>query len=51
MLVIAELEEDAQISVKETDQLEGIWFTVDELKQPEVFETLETWSQFVVEIL
>ncbi|WP_299831771.1 hypothetical protein [uncultured Metabacillus sp.] len=51
MLVIAELEEGAKVSVKETDQLEGLWFSVDELKQPEVFESLETWSQFVVGIL
>ncbi|MBD1379064.1 hypothetical protein [Metabacillus arenae] len=51
MLVIAELEEGLTVSVKETDQLEGIWFTVDELKQSEVFDSLEAWSQFVVDIL
>jgi len=51
MLVVAELDEGETVSVKETDQLEGVWFTVDKLKQPEVFESLETWSQFVVDIL
>lgn len=51
MLVIAELEEEEEVTVKETEQLEGLWFSIDELKQPEVFDTLETWSQFVVDIL
>lgn len=51
MLVVAELPEDENVSVRETDQLEGLWFTIDELKIPDVYKTLETWSQFVVDTL
>jgi predicted NUDIX family phosphoesterase len=51
MLVIGHLEEVSEVSVRETDQLEGEWISIDELKKLEVYETLETWSQFVVDIL
>lgn len=51
MLVIGELPEDEEVSVQETDQLLGEWVKITDLKKPEVYETLETWSQFVVDIL
>lgn len=51
LLVIAELARDAEVSVRETDQLKGAWFNIEDLKQQEVYERLESWSQFVVDIL
>ncbi|PLR72166.1 hypothetical protein [Bacillus sp. UMB0728] len=51
MLVIGELPEDEEVSVRETDQLLGKWMTVEDLKKPEVYESLESWSKFVVDIL
>jgi predicted NUDIX family phosphoesterase len=51
MLVIGELPEDEEVSVRETDQLLGEWIDVEDLNKPEIFDNLETWSQFVVEVL
>jgi predicted NUDIX family phosphoesterase len=51
MLVIGELPEDEEVSVRETDQLLGEWINVEDLNKPEVFDNLETWSQFVVGVL
>ncbi|KON87479.1 hypothetical protein AF332_12005 [Sporosarcina globispora] len=51
LLVIGELDSNAEVTVKETDQLLGEWIKITDLKKPEVYETLETWSQFVADIL
>lgn len=51
MLVIGELPEDEEVEVKETDQLLGEWINVEDLKQPDTYESLESWSQFVADIL
>ncbi len=51
ILSVLNLEEDAEVSVKETNQLAGRWMTLDELSTPEAYDRLETWSQFVVDIL
>jgi predicted NUDIX family phosphoesterase len=51
MLVVGEVTEDEEISVKETDQLLGEWINIDELRNPEIFDRLETWSQFAVDVL
>lgn len=51
MLVIGELTEDTEVSVRETDQLEGLWLNVEDLKSPEIYDNLESWSQFVADIL
>lgn len=51
MLVVGELPESEEVTVKETDQLLGEWIKITDLKKPEVYDTLETWSQFVVDIL
>lgn len=42
------LPSDATVEVRETEQLKGTWMTVDQLKQPEVFDRLESWSQIAV---
>lgn len=43
--------DDIKVVVRETDQLDGGWMTLDELRSPEVFERLESWSQIVVNAL
>jgi predicted NUDIX family phosphoesterase len=51
MLVIGDLPEGQEVSVRETDQLLGEWINIEDLRKPEVYDNLETWSQFVVDIL
>jgi predicted NUDIX family phosphoesterase len=51
LLVIAELKGDTQVTVRETDQLRGFWLNVEQLKESSVYEKLESWSQFVADIL
>jgi predicted NUDIX family phosphoesterase len=51
MLVIGELPEDEEVSVRETDQLLGEWINIEDLSKSEIFDNLETWSQFVVGVL
>jgi predicted NUDIX family phosphoesterase len=51
MLVIGELPLDEEVSVQETDQLLGEWIKIEALKTPEVYNSLETWSQFVADVL
>ncbi|WP_342532621.1 hypothetical protein MHB40_14340 [Lysinibacillus sp. FSL K6-0057] len=49
LLATIELSEDAKVEVAETDQLEGKWYSINELK--ENYERLESWSKFVVDAL
>ncbi len=49
LLATIEISEDAIVKVTETDQLEGKWYSVDELKDN--YESLESWSKFVVDAL
>ena len=51
MLVIGELPEGEEVSVRETDQLLGEWINVEDLKNEEIYEALESWSKFVADIL
>lgn len=51
ILATLNLDDHATVEVRETDQLKGSWMTIDELKKPEVFERLESWSQIAVNIL
>ncbi|GGE75625.1 NUDIX domain-containing protein [Priestia taiwanensis] len=51
LLVIIELPEDAVVEVREKDQLEGKWVTVNELVNPDVYEKLESWSQIATNSL
>lgn len=51
ILVVIHLHEEASVIVKETDKLRGSWSTLEELKQPEVFDRLENWSKIAVEEL
>lgn len=49
ILAFIELPLDVEVTVNETEQLEGKWFTKDELL--ENYERLENWSKFVVDAL
>jgi predicted NUDIX family phosphoesterase len=51
LLVIIELPTDAVVEVREKDQLEGKWVSVDELLATDVYEKLESWSQIATNSL
>ncbi|MGE6631541.1 hypothetical protein [Bacillus sp. NPDC077027] len=51
LLSALELKSEALVEVKETDQIAGRWMKITDLKKAEYFDRLETWSQFVVDIL
>jgi predicted NUDIX family phosphoesterase len=51
LLVIAELEKNATVSVRETDQLKGEWISIENLPYADTYERLESWSKFVTDIL
>lgn len=51
ILARIEVDADAVVEVKETDQLKGQWVTIDELRTNEVFDRLESWSKISVENL
>lgn len=51
ILAILELPEEAEVSVRETDKLDGYWIRIRDLKKTPLFEKLETWSQMAVEVL
>lgn len=46
-----EVDSDATVAVKETEQLEGEWVDLNELHESEDFNRLEGWSQIAVEHL
>ena len=43
------LETEGEVSVKETEKLEGLWMTLPELK--ENYDFMETWTQIALEVL
>lgn len=43
------LETDGEVSVKETEKLEGLWMTLPELKAN--YDYMETWTQIALEVL
>ncbi|WP_226035763.1 hypothetical protein [Aquibacillus saliphilus] len=51
LLATVDLDRKATVKVKETEQLEGEWINVKSLVDTEVYDNLETWSQFVADIL
>ncbi len=51
ILSTLEFAEDAQVEVKEKEQIAGRWIPITDLKDPEIYERFETWSQFVADIL
>lgn len=51
ILAVLELSSDAEVSVRETDSLRGFWSTVEDLRQDDTYNRLESWSQIAVDIL
>ncbi|ASS71208.1 hypothetical protein [Bacillus atrophaeus] len=51
ILSALQLKSGAHVEVKEKEQIAGKWMSISELKQESVYSRLETWSQFVVDIL
>ncbi|AMM44891.1 nudix hydrolase [Bacillus phage SP-15] len=46
-----EVDSDATVEVKETDQLQGEWVDINELHSSSDFNRLENWSQIAIEYL
>ncbi|TPG68573.1 hypothetical protein EEL31_08610 [Brevibacillus laterosporus] len=51
LLVTLDLDENATVDVREIEQLEGEWTTIEGLLKPNTYERLESWSKFVVDVL
>ncbi|MDR7907111.1 hypothetical protein [Bacillus velezensis] len=50
ILSALQLASAAQVEVKEKDQIAGRWMKLSELKEENVYQRLEAWSQFVADI-
>lgn len=51
ILMVMELPENAEVTVRETEELEGRWMKEIDLLSDDVFNRLESWSKFAVEVL
>lgn len=51
VLTMIDVAVGTEVSVRETEQLDGSWILIEDLKNPEVYNRLETWSQIVVDLL
>lgn len=51
ILMIIDLTTGTEVTVRETNKLEGYWLRIKDLRKSGLFEALETWSQFAVEVL
>ncbi|MEC1289534.1 hypothetical protein P9B58_04490 [Bacillus mojavensis] len=51
VLLVVKLPETAEVSVRETDQLEGFWLHKNDFDNPEVLNRLESWSKYVADII
>lgn len=51
LLALAEVNEAVRVTVRETEQLDGRWETLEALRAPELFERLESWSAHALEAL
>lgn len=51
LLTVLEIGLNSTVEVRETDQLEGEWITIEDLKKPEIYDRLESWSQIATTIL
>lgn len=46
-----EVQDPSLIKVRETDQLEGFWYNIEDLKESSDYEKLEAWSKIAVDYL
>ncbi|TSB48391.1 hypothetical protein [Alkalicoccobacillus porphyridii] len=51
ILSVLDVTEGAEVKVKETEQIAGYWMSLDQLKAKDKYDRMETWSQFVVDLL
>lgn len=51
ILMVLNLPAESEVSVRETDQLEGYWLRAKDLWKEPLFESLESWSKLAVEAL
>lgn len=51
LLIKVIIPSDAEVFVRETEQLEGQWVSLEYIKSDEVFNSLETWSQLSIKAL
>ncbi|MGG4434412.1 hypothetical protein AAXE64_07610 [Priestia megaterium] len=51
LLYTLELNAEATIEVREKDQIEGFWLDIKDLKNEDIYPKLESWSQFVADLL
>lgn len=51
ILMVLDLPEDVEVTVRETEQLEGYWIRKQDLTKAGLWECLESWSKMVAEVL
>jgi predicted NUDIX family phosphoesterase len=51
ILMVIDLPKEAEVTVRETNKLEGYWLRSRDLTKDVLFNSLETWSQISVEAL
>lgn len=51
ILSIIELKENTTVEVREIEQLRGEWVDISDLNDTGIYDKLESWSQFVADIL
>jgi predicted NUDIX family phosphoesterase len=51
VLVLINLPESTIVSVREVEQLKGQWVAIEELSNPDLFDRLESWSQYALDAL
>lgn len=51
ILGFLDLEETGEVTVRETEQLAGKWYTLDQLKIKDTYDRLENWGKIVVDML
>lgn len=51
LLAIIELNNDVDVRVREVNQLKGGWIQIKDLINDDIYNDLETWSQFVADLL
>jgi predicted NUDIX family phosphoesterase len=51
ILVVADLEPNNSVEVKEKDQLVGEWMTMEKLNEPEIYSKLENWTKLALTVL
>lgn len=51
LLYIMDLDDSATVSIRETEKLKGEWVDLRTLKNPQIVDRLETWSQIAAPIL